>query len=89
MPEITLTIEHPVGLHARPAAAFVKEANEFESDITVLHGERTANAKSILNVLTLGAHKGAQIVIRAEGADADQALEALKEMVENNFGEEV
>ena len=70
MPEITLTVNHEVGLHARPASMFVQTAAKFTSDIEVTHGETTANAKSILAVLTLGAHKDAEIVIKAEGEDA-------------------
>ena len=57
MPEIKMTITHEVGLHARPASMFVQTAAKFSSDIEVTHGETTANAKSILAVLTLGAHK--------------------------------
>jgi phosphotransferase system HPr (HPr) family protein len=87
MPEITVTVQHKVGLHARPASMFVKMASGFESDITVTNGDRTANAKSILNVLTLGANQGAQIVIQAEGPDADEALAALEALVKDNFGE--
>ncbi|MCJ7735561.1 MAG: HPr family phosphocarrier protein [Anaerolineales bacterium] len=87
MPEITLTITHKVGLHARPASEFVKTAAKFSSDIEVSHGEITTNAKSILGVLTLGAHKGAELVIKAEGDDADVALKALQELVLDNFGE--
>ena len=87
MPEIKLTIDHEVGLHARPASAFVQTAAKFSSDIEVTHGEKTVNAKSILAVLTLGAHQGAELVISAEGADAEAALIALEELVVNNFGE--
>ena len=87
MPEIKLTIIHDVGLHARPASAFVQTAAKFSSDIEVTHGEITANAKSILAVLTLGAHKDAEIVVKAEGEDADEALKALEELVLDNFGE--
>ena len=87
MPEITLTVHSKVGLHARPAALFVQTAKPFESDIKVAHGEREANAKSILGVLTLGAEQGAVITIHAEGADAEQALAALETLVEDNFGE--
>jgi phosphotransferase system HPr (HPr) family protein len=86
MPEITLTVHNKVGLHARPAALFVQTAKPFESDIKVAHGEREANAKSILGVLTLGAEQGAVITIRAEGTDAAQALAALQTLVEDNFG---
>ena len=87
MPEITLTIHHKVGLHARPAAMFVRTARQFHSDIKVTHGEREANAKSILSVLTLGAEQGAVITIRTEGEDAGQSLEALAALVNGNFGE--
>jgi phosphocarrier protein HPr len=87
MPETTLTVYHEVGLHARPAARFVQTAKQFKSDIKVAHGEREANAKSILTVLTLGVNQGAVITIRAEGEDADQALAALVALIENNFGE--
>lgn len=86
MPEITLTIEHSVGLHARPASLFVQNAKKFNSAIHVINGERQANAKSIIQVLGLGAGKGAQIRIQAEGEDADQALICLQELVESNFG---
>jgi phosphotransferase system HPr (HPr) family protein len=87
MAEIKVTVEHEVGLHARPASLFVKQAMQYKSDISVTCNGRSANAKSILSVLTLGAHKGAEIEITAEGEDADQALLALQELVQGNFGE--
>ena len=87
MPEITLTVNHEVGLHARPASMFVQTAARFSSDIEVTHGEIKVNAKSILAVLTLGANKGAVITIKAEGGDAEEALAALEQLVKNNFGE--
>ena len=87
MSEITLTVHHEVGLHARPASQFVQTAKQFVSDITVAHGEREANAKSILGILTLGADRGAVITVRADGEDADQALAALAALVADNFGE--
>jgi len=87
MPEITLTVHHKVGLHARPAALFVQTAKQFNCNVKVTHGEREANAKSILGVLTLGANQGAVITIRAEGENAEQALTALEALVESNFGE--
>ena len=87
MPEITLTVHNKVGLHARPAALFVQTAKQFNCDVKVTHGEREANAKSILSVLALGVEQGAVITIHAEVQDADQALEALETLIENNFGE--
>jgi len=88
MPEIALTVRNKVGLHARPAALFVQTAKRFSCDIKVTHDEREANAKSILNVLTLGANQGAVLTIHAEGDEAEQALAALEALVEDNFGEE-
>ena len=87
MPQVSLEIKNKVGLHARPAALFVQTANKLKSTITVKMGAAVANAKSILNVLTLGAGSGAVITVVAEGEDAEQALSALKELNANNFGE--
>ena len=87
MPEIQLQIKNEVGLHARPAALFVQTASAFKSAINVKHGERTANAKSILNILTLGAGQGAVVTVTAEGEDAAEALRALEQLIAGNFGE--
>ena len=87
MPEITLTVRHKAGLHARPAALFVQTAKQFNSDIKVTLGEKEANAKSILSVLALGVDQGAVITIRTEGGNADQALAALEMLIESNFRE--
>lgn len=88
MPAINVTVQHEVGLHARPASIFVKKASQYKSAISVSCNGRSANAKSILSVLTLGAHKGTEIEITAAGEDADEALTALKELIDNNFGEQ-
>ena len=69
------------GLHARPAAVFVKKAKEFDSDIRVVKEGREANAKSTLKVMTLGAKKDDRILIRAEGEDAEAAVDALVELI--------
>jgi phosphotransferase system HPr (HPr) family protein len=89
MTTIQLRIRNSVGLHARPAALFVQTANRFQSEITIQYGENRANAKSILEVLTLGASNAAEITISAQGDDAPQALKALEELVDDNFGEVV
>jgi phosphocarrier protein len=88
MQEVTLTIRNKVGLHARPAALFVQTASQFKSSVLAVKDGREVNAKSILSVLTLGAEQGAVVTVRAEGEDEVEAVEALKELVENNFGEE-
>lgn len=77
MAEKETTIGPKEGLHARPAAQFVKTAKGFESEITIHKGDRRANAKSSLNIMTLGAKHGDQVVIRAQGKDAEEAVEAL------------
>lgn len=90
MPSITLTVKNPVGLHARPAALFVKLAKEFPCKITVqnLAGTRpAANAKSPLAILTLAVQQGHQILIDAEGEKADEALLSLKQLIDSDFGE--
>jgi phosphotransferase system HPr (HPr) family protein len=69
------------GLHARPAAQFVKTAKGFSSEIMIVKGDKEANAKSSMKIMTLGAKKGHEIVIRAEGNDAEEAVEALVELI--------
>jgi len=75
--EATAHVPEGVGLHARPAALFVKTAAGFESAIRLTCGDRTADGKSILGVLQLGASAGSQVTIRAEGDDAEEAAERL------------
>lgn len=90
MPSIRIIVEHPVGLHARPAAEFVKTANQYQSDITLSNltaASEVVNAKSILSVLTLGVNQGFEIEISANGPDETEALRDLEQLVQNNFGE--
>jgi phosphotransferase system HPr (HPr) family protein len=82
-----LTLTNKVGLHARPAGALVRVAKQFQSEIKVTHRDKDANGKSILSILSLGAEKGALVTIQADGADADDALNALRDLVQNKFGE--
>ncbi len=87
MQELNITIRNQVGLHARPAALFVKTAKSFKSRIVVAKGERKADAKSILNVLALGVGGGTAVTLSAEGEDEAQAIAALKDLIEQNLGE--
>jgi phosphocarrier protein HPr len=75
------TVGPKEGLHARPASLFVREAKRFSSQITVRKGEREANAKSPLKIMTLGARNGDSVVIRAEGEDESEAVEALVSLI--------
>lgn len=76
-----VTVMNKQGLHARPAALFVQLANKFDATITVTKGEEAVNGKSIMGILMLAAEKGSQIVIVAEGDDADAAVNALEGLV--------
>ena len=87
MPEIKLTVNNKMGLHARPAALFAQAARQFACDIWVTYDAREANAKSVLSMLTLGVEQGAIITIQADGEDADRALTALGELVEHDLME--
>ena len=90
MVESKIIVRHKVGLHARPAAAFVQTAGKFHSEITVKNltrGTDPVNAKSILSVLTLGVLQNHEIQLNAEGPDEQKAVEILRELVLNNFGE--
>lgn len=85
--ETTIALLNKVGLHARPAVQFVQTAARFSSTITVTCRDRQADAKSILQVLKLGAVGNSEITIRAEGSDAQAAVEALQALVAGRFGE--
>lgn len=74
-----LTVIDPTGLHARPAAQFVRTASRFESRITIRSGERTADAKSLIALLGLTIRPQSQVTLAADGPDADAALAALLE----------
>ena len=75
------TIGPEAGLHARPAARFVKTAKGFTSEIVVVKGDREANAKSSLKIMSLGAKQGEGISIRATGDDAEEAVDALVDLI--------
>jgi phosphocarrier protein HPr len=86
--ERRLTIMNKVGLHARPAALFVQTAARFkDTRVEVVKDGTVRDAKSILNVLTLGVSQGTTITVRADGPQADEAVAALTELVDRDFGE--
>lgn len=87
MTERTATIVNSLGLHARPAAQFVRLASSFAADIKVAKDEMAVNGKSIMGVMMLAAECGSEIRIVAEGEDAEQAAEALVRLVADGFGE--
>ncbi|MGD2057971.1 MAG: HPr family phosphocarrier protein [Anaerolineales bacterium] len=90
METLHIVVKHEVGLHARPAAKFVETASGFDSEISVKNlteDKGPVNAKSILSILTLGVQQNCEIEIEADGVDEKEAVDALKALIEDNFGE--
>lgn len=86
--ERTVDIVNLLGLHARAAAKLVTLATKFESDLRIRKDGREVSGKSIMGVMMLAAGKGSQILLIAEGPDAEQALDALAQLVAERFGED-
>jgi phosphocarrier protein HPr len=87
MVERTVQIVNKNGLHARPAAEIVKISSKYQSEITLVKDGMEVNGKSIMGVMMLAAECGSSLVLRAEGADAEPALDALAGLIANKFGE--
>jgi phosphotransferase system HPr (HPr) family protein len=86
--EITCILQNHTGLHARPATQLVTLARTFQTtEIFIRVGEKEVSSRSLLGVLGLGATGGTEIAIRAEGPQAEEALTALKALIESGFGE--
>ena len=83
-----VTVQNQVGLHARPATFFIQKANEFKSSIWIEKEERRVNAKSLLGILSLGIVGGTSIRINADGADEQEAVEELVDLVDSGFSED-
>ncbi len=83
-----IVVKNKQGLHARPAALFVQIANKFDSRITLRRDEEEVNGKSILGLLLLAAPCGTALVVRAEGSDAGDALDAIENLIADRFGED-
>ncbi|MEL7482917.1 MAG: HPr family phosphocarrier protein [Planctomycetota bacterium] len=86
--ECRVTIVNRLGLHARPAMSFVDTASAFGSAIRVRNGDTEVDGKSIMEVMMLAATRGTELLITADGDDADAALEELKKLVASGFDEE-
>jgi phosphocarrier protein HPr len=83
----SVIVVNPQGFHARPAHLFMKLAESFPCDIQILKGNEKINAKSILDLLTLGAGNGTTLTLRASGERAEDAVAALAKLIEDGFGE--
>jgi phosphocarrier protein HPr len=83
-----ITVKNKIGIHSRPAALLVDTASRFKSKITIKSGERSALTTSMVKLLALRVKKDNEITITAEGEDESEAVKALSDLIESNFGEE-
>jgi len=88
MTEIQVIITNTAGLHARPAAQFVQKSASFSCKVKIAGNNKVADGKSILAVMSMGLTLNTKLTITAEGADEENCITALKELIESNFGED-
>ena len=82
-----IEIKNKLGLHARAAAKLVHTAARFKSDIKIRKGDEEVDAKSIFGILLLAAGRGAQITVKADGPDEQEAVEAIQKLIDAKFDE--
>ncbi len=82
-----LTVLNKLGIHARPAAQFVRVASRFASDVTVVRDDESVDGKSIMGLMMLAVGCGAVITVTTEGADEAESMAALEELLAGKFGE--
>lgn len=87
MPSLDIVISNKLGLHARAAAKLTQVAARFQSEVYIARAGQRVNAKSIMGVMMLAAGLGITVTVDAEGPDADDALDAIRRLFENKFGE--
>jgi phosphocarrier protein len=87
MIERELQILNKNGLHARPAAEIVKTAARYKAEITISRDDLEVNGKSIMGVMMLAAEQGSTLKVKADGPDAEQAVNAIADLVARKFGE--
>ncbi|ADU31394.1 phosphocarrier protein HPr [Evansella cellulosilytica] len=87
MAEKKYTITADTGIHARPATQLVNKAGQFDAEITLEHKGKEVNLKSIMGVMSLGVSQGAEVTIKAEGADADKAMAELDALMKEGLAE--
>jgi phosphocarrier protein HPr len=87
MLEHNVTIINKLGLHARAASKFVNVANRFESKIDVGNGNKVVNGKSIMSVMLLAATQGTELILRIDGDDEAEAMQAITNLIADRFGE--
>ena len=87
MPQATTTVSNKLGLHARASAKLTKLAGSFPCEVWISKGERRVNAKSIMGVMMLAAGLGTEIMIETSGDREQEAMDALRALIDDKFGE--
>ncbi len=87
MIKTNVTVNNGHGIHARPASLITKLATKYKSKIEMTSDTKTIDCKSVIGILSLGVKNGTELVLQAEGPDADEAITVIKQLFENNFGE--
>jgi len=85
--EKNLTIVNKLGLHARAATQLVQLAQQFQAQVTLIQGDKTASAASVLGLMMLESHQGKEVTVVSEGEDAEAALAAIEELITAKFHE--
>ncbi|MEW9799027.1 HPr family phosphocarrier protein [Alteromonas sp. CYL-A6] len=85
--EKTLTIVNKLGLHARAATQLVQLTNQFDAQVTLVKGDKQADASSVLGLMMLESHQGEQVTVISEGSDADKAMDAIEALIVGKFNE--
>ncbi len=83
MIEKNLTILNKTGIHARPASMLAKLINTFKSDVRIVNENKTANAKSIINIMSMGLVQGSEITIKINGEDEQEAMNSIENFIKN------
>ncbi|MUV39229.1 Phosphocarrier protein HPr [Lentibacillus sp. JNUCC-1] len=87
MKEQTFTITAETGVHARPATLLVNKAGQYQSEVEVSYNGKTVNLKSIMGVMSLGIPKGAEITVKVDGNDEEDAMNGVAEVIKEQLGE--
>ena len=82
----TVLVSNPTGLHARPSVAIASTVKKFQAKVEIRRGNQVVNAGDVLQLLTLGAPQGTELVLMAKGPDAEQVLDAIEGLFADGFG---
>lgn len=87
MIQAEIVIKNETGIHARPASILTQQATSYKSDIFLVSENKTCDAKSIINILSMGMKNGEKILLQVDGVDEIEALDGIRKLFDTNFGE--